>query len=179
MAQQFSSAHWQWTINLEGTACPNIPCTPSFAMARDKRKHLLVCRGMKLDMIHMATQNLVMDAFLRKKSMIQMLADSMTMENAEQVYPTMEDFQRSIRKQQSLMIPEEYICTRSSHQYFTLRNFDSSWYVSADPCLAMPKRTPDGQPLTETAQKRRAKRARRSEQKRIAKLDHCSCWKQQ
>lgn len=81
---------------------------------------------MKLDMIHMATQNLVMDAFLRKKSMIQMLADSMTMENAEQVYPTMEDFQRSIRKQQSLMIPEEYICTRSSHQYFTLRNFDSS-----------------------------------------------------
>lgn len=126
MAQQFSSAHWQWTINLEGTACPNIPCTPSFAMARDKRKHLLVCRGMKLDMIHMATQNLVMDAFLRKKSMIQMLADSMTMENAEQVYPTMEDFQRSIRKQQSLMIPEEYICTRSSHQYFTLRNFDSS-----------------------------------------------------
>lgn len=108
LAQQFSSAHWQWTINLEGTACPNIPCTPSFAMARDKRKHLLVCRGMKLDMIHMATQNLVMDAFLRKKSMIQMLADSMTTENAEQVYPIMEDFQRSIRKQQSLIIPEEY-----------------------------------------------------------------------
>jgi hypothetical protein len=63
---------------------------------------------MKLDMIHMATQNIVMDVFLTKKLMIQRLADSMTIENAGQVYPMMEDLQRSIRIQQSLIIPEEY-----------------------------------------------------------------------
>jgi len=107
LAQQFSSAHWDWTINLEGSACANIPCTPSFAMNRDTRKQLLVCRGMKLDMIHMATRNIVMDALLRKTSMIQMLAESMTNENTEQVYPIIEDLQRSIRKQQSLIIPEQ------------------------------------------------------------------------
>ena len=106
MAQRFSSAHWDWTINLDGTACPNIPCTPSFIIASDTGKHLLVCKGMKLDQILDATQNVVTDTLHKKKSMIQMLADSMTNENAEEVYPMMENLQTSARKQQWLIVPE-------------------------------------------------------------------------
>jgi hypothetical protein len=95
LAQKFSSAHWEW------------PFTPSFAMARDTRKHLLVCRGMKADMIHMATKNITMDTFDKKKSIAQRLAASMTLENVAQVYPILEDNQRSITKQGALIIPDE------------------------------------------------------------------------
>ena len=108
LAQRFSSAHWDWTVNPEGNACPKVPCTPSFAMARDTRKHLLVCEGMKLDMIDMATQNIGIDALHQKQLLIQTLAESLTIENTEQVYPVMEDLQRSMGKQQWLIIPEEY-----------------------------------------------------------------------
>ena len=106
MAQRFSSAHWDWTNNLDGTACPNIPYTPSFTIASDTGKHLLVCKGMKLDMILNATQNVVTDTLHKKTSLIQMLADSMTNENAGEVYPMMETLQNSTRKQQWLIIPE-------------------------------------------------------------------------
>jgi hypothetical protein len=107
LAQQFSSTHWDWPLNLQGNACPNVHCDPSFATARDNRKHLLVCGGKKLGTIHMVTSNLVTDTALWKRSIIQMLAESLTAENAEQVYPMMESLQRSIRLQQSLIIPEE------------------------------------------------------------------------
>ena len=106
MAQRFSSAHWDWTVNLDGTACPNIPCTPAFTIASDTGKHLLVCKGMKLDMILHATQNVVTDTLHKKTSMIQMLADSMTSENAEDVYPIMVNLQNSGNKQQWLIVPE-------------------------------------------------------------------------
>ena len=106
MAQRFSSAHWDWTVNLDGIACPNIPCTPSFIIASDTGKHLLVCKGMKLDMILNATQNVVTDTLHKKMSMIHILADSMTSENAEEIYPIMQNLQSSVQKQQWLIVPE-------------------------------------------------------------------------
>jgi hypothetical protein len=106
LAQKFSSAHWDWVINLEGCACPNIPWNPSFAMARETRKHLLVCKGMKVDMIHMATQNLVTDVLRRKMLMADVLVNSITAENADKVYSMLEGLQSSVRIQQSLIVPE-------------------------------------------------------------------------
>ena len=107
LAQRFSSGHWDWAINSEGTACPNIPCRIIFARNRETRKPLLVCSGVKIDTIHMATRNIVMDTFDRKQQLIQTLSASITDENVAQVYQTIEDLRGSLGKQTRLIIPEK------------------------------------------------------------------------
>jgi hypothetical protein len=120
LAQKFSSAHWAWTVNLEGGACPNIPCDPSFAMDRITKKHLLVCKAMKLDTIHMTTQNNVTDAVRQKTVLIETLAESMTTENADELYPIIENLQRSLYTQYSLIVPDEQVDdTHDSHSTST------------------------------------------------------------
>ena len=106
MAQRFSSAHWDWTVNLDGNACPDIPCTPSFSIASDTGKHLLVCKGMKLDMILNATQNVVTDSLREKMSIIHHLTGSMSSENAEAIHPILQALLSSVHKQQWLIVKE-------------------------------------------------------------------------
>ena len=107
LAQRFSSGHWDWAINSEGIACPNIPCRIVFARNRETRKPLLVCSGVKIDTIHIATRNIVMDTFDRKQQLIQTLSASITDENVAQVYQTIEDLRGSLGKQMRMIIPEK------------------------------------------------------------------------
>ncbi|KAH0559528.1 hypothetical protein GP486_003957 [Trichoglossum hirsutum] len=107
LAQQFSSIHWEWAAITGGSACPNVQCDASFAMARNSKKPLLVCKGMRVDTVHTATKNMVKDAAAKKKAMIQMLVNSITAENAQHVYSMIEELQHSIRKQLSLIIPDD------------------------------------------------------------------------
>jgi hypothetical protein len=52
---------------------------------------------MKADMIHMATKNITMDTFDKKKWIAQRLAASMTLENAAQVYQYWKIFSAQLR----------------------------------------------------------------------------------
>jgi hypothetical protein len=91
LAQHFTSAHWGWPINTEGSACPNIPCSFSLAIARVTRKHPLVCDGMKIDVIHMVTENMMTDTVRKKSETAQRLANSITRENAARIHPILEN----------------------------------------------------------------------------------------
>jgi hypothetical protein len=107
LAQQFSSMHWDWAVIAEGSACPNVQFDASFAMARNSKTPLLVCKAMKIDTVQAATENMTKNTAARKKAMAQMLMNSITAENAQQVYSMINQLQRSIRIQLSLIIPDE------------------------------------------------------------------------
>ncbi|KAH8653511.1 heterokaryon incompatibility protein-domain-containing protein [Xylariales sp. PMI_506] len=107
LAQPFSSAHWSWALNLEGSACPGIPCNPSFATDRVTRKPLLICQGVKIDTVVHASENMVKDGLARTRRLAQVLVDSMTAENAAEVYPMLQNIQRSARKKHAVIIPED------------------------------------------------------------------------
>lgn len=107
LAQRFSSGHWDWALNNEGTSCPNVPCRVAFARNRETKKPLLVYSGVKIDTIHMATRNIVMDTYDGKQQIIQTLSASITDENVAQVYETIETLRASLGKQMRFIIPEK------------------------------------------------------------------------
>ncbi|KAB8293380.1 hypothetical protein EYC80_007700 [Monilinia laxa] len=76
LAQKFSLAHVKWIENTEDSACPKIPSYFEFGTKDRKGRHLLICKGVRLDVILLATVPVIKDTLARTLEVIKRLETS-------------------------------------------------------------------------------------------------------
>ncbi|KAG4025506.1 hypothetical protein MFRU_056g00200 [Monilinia fructicola] len=78
LAQAFSPAHVKWIIDTEYLACPDIPCYFEFGTKDQGGRHLLICKGVQVDVILLATVPVIRETVSRTLEVIKELETSRT-----------------------------------------------------------------------------------------------------
>jgi len=106
LALPFSSAHWDWAFPHQSNACPNTEAEASFHRDPATGKHILTCRGFRLDTINQATRNLLLEQIDDISYKIRVVAGSIETDTTGQSYAMYENLQNMLYANRSRILPD-------------------------------------------------------------------------